>query len=473
MRAVIVVLALSAIASACGSDKHSGPPSDVPTINFGSSVDQTGSLGSPTWTQTIQFAVDEANQGLKQAGVSAFAFKVSTNDSTNTPSVALQQAQTEVFQNRAVAVIADASQDDIVTNELNYDSDPTKRLNVPIVCTACTSPSINSATYVNASDALDQTTRRDPNHWNYRTTMSSTLEAKVLVGLLLAQGSNGDVNGDGTFKISTYASDEPFGQGFEAAIKAALAVQAPTAIMEALRHPGNADPNTYDWTGGLTRLTDNQTESAAGTVTDVVPDAIVEMSFAQLSAAMVKAYVAGGFTTPFFHTHNIRTQVGVQELGTVFVGNRGTSHVLTDGDSGAGFALRWRASSGLVASFWDSNAYDSAMVIMLAALVALHDNNLTDPLALTGPQVRDGFAKINDKSDAAMPVVSGADGFESAVNAIANGTPIDYQGASGPMDFDNGNVIDNVAAWDVEHEAFVDKVVYDCVTSDACAAITN
>jgi hypothetical protein len=47
--------------------------------------------------------------------------------------------------------------------------------------------------------------------------------------------------------------------------------------------------------------------------------------------------------------------------------------------------------------------------------------------------------------------------------------PINYQGISGPLDFDaNAFVLGAMAHWVIANDHFVDQQVYDCTKSSTC-----
>jgi branched-chain amino acid transport system substrate-binding protein len=105
------------------------------------------------------------------------------------------------------------------------------------------------------------------------------------------------------------------------------------------------------------------------------------------------------------------------------------------------------------------------MLIMLAAVAA--SRGMPDPTQVTGAQIRDSLRKINTRG--ATVVRTGPDEFAKAVSLLQAGTPINYEGASGPVDFDdNNNIIDRVAHWKVVGGQFVEVEKYDCVGSQSC-----
>ena len=122
--------------------------------------------------------------------------------------------------------------------------------------------------------------------------------------------------------------------------------------------------------------------------------------------------------------------------------------------------------------FWSSNSYDAAMTLMLASVHALQANNVAKVADLTGAQIRDSMFKINDP--AGEIILTGADEFAKAVNFIKAGTAINYQGPSGPMNFDaNGNVNGRVARFKFQNGSFEDVETYDCVANRATCPLVR
>lgn len=465
----VMLAVLSVWAIACGkavtvTDK---------VITMGAVVDRTGSQAWQGWSDSIALAETDMNAALRDAGYKSLQFKIVISDSANDPVQAVPRAVDLVKTQGARAIITDSSQDDVAINKLNYDADATKHLDVPIQCSACTSGSINNATAVGA-DQAETDALHNGNLWNFRGTMPTKLIAAVLVNQILrARGTNGDVNGDGLFKVAMYASNDTSGKSGAADIKSAVTKAADGGVIaaskiEIIYHPADADPNTYNWTADLTRLVDNITEAAdGGMTTDGIPDAIVETTFPQLHAATVAAYEAGGFTVPMIHTHNMRNQSAIRSLGTKADGQEGVSHVVLDnGPSGEVFAKELLAKTGTAAAYRDSTFYDNAITLMLATVIAT--KSLEDPLTVTPAQIRDALTSTSVAGFSTV-VRTGPDELQKAIGLIKAGTPINYEGAAGPMDYDaNQGVKTRLGHYKITATQAADIEVYDCVAGDAC-----
>jgi branched-chain amino acid transport system substrate-binding protein len=466
------------LAFGVGACTPESPDATLPKFVFGAVTDRTGSLATPSWQDAFELAVSDVNSALRADGA-PFRVQVDLADSENVPRVAVQRAQEMVNgrpqSERIKALITDSSANSIAVHNLQYGVAPAGQalsgppLNVPIVCIACTSPAINNPNASGATPAADALRNKDK--WLYRTVMSATLQAQVLVSAALANARPGRV------KVGVYASDDAFGQGFSNAIKAAVLQQRaadgqPAPIVEQLFHPPTADANTYGWAADMALLLDDQT-SVMGTATkDQVPDVIMEVTFPQYTAALMNAYRDIGSSVRFLHTHTFRFVSVLQTLANLVEGQEGTSHVVLDtgkgGETAAAreFAERFRQATRVSPSFWDSNSYDAAMSILLAALAA----GRGDAQSVSPAQVRDALGKINDRNG--VSVTGKPEDVRLAIQNLKDGKTINYQGASGSVDFDaDGNVRNKVAYWGVTGNRFQDRRVYDCESDVQCPLV--
>jgi ABC-type branched-subunit amino acid transport system substrate-binding protein len=350
-------------------------------------------------------------------------------------------------------------------NMLNYDGDVQHQLDVPIVCMACTSPAIDNPE-ANDADPVKQAALRNGKGWNFRTTLSDTYQARMVVRMLVS-ANKGDANADGKFKLSIYASDDPYGHGFSDAIKADALKTHPGAIIEQVYHDVKANPADYDWAADVAKVTDKKSHGKP----DALPDAVVEITFPKFSAGFTKAYLASGTKVRLVHTHNFRAARIIETLKASVEGQEGTSQaVLGEGVSGQAFADDLKSSTGQPPAFRDAAAYDAAMTVMLAALQAAERRHLSDPALVSGSEIRDAMRAINNPKG--ERVNAGAAGLARALELLASGKPMDYQGASGPCDFDeHGDVVTQLARFTVQGGKFVDVDRFDCLKDASCPQI--
>jgi len=180
----------------------------------------------------------------------------------------------------------------------------------------------------------------------------------------------------------------------------------------------------------------------------------------------VKAYRQGGYSVRMLHYHTFRISSALQSLGSMGDGAEGVSHVLLEaGPSGDNFSYEYENRYGVPIVYRDAIYYDNAMTLLLAALIAAKD--LPDPTQVTGEQIRDALAKTS--TPGGEIVRPGPDEFSRAAGLILEGKPINYEGASGPMDFDaNGNILDRLAQYRADSGKFVDVARFDCVKDPSC-----
>jgi ABC-type branched-subunit amino acid transport system substrate-binding protein len=439
-------------AAACKSEPNST------VVRIGQDLDRTGSIATPSWSDSIRVAANTMNQALKQAGHGNVRFEIVEGNSGNAPDQARAAALDLVKKKGAKAVITDSSQDDIAVNMLGYESDPSHDLGVPVVCMACTSAQIDDPGAIDANP-VKQAALRNEKGWNFRTTMSDAYQTRVVARILLGRGKHGDVNGDGKFKLGIYASDDSYGHGFSNSLKALLEADRPGAIVEQVFHDVKAQPSEYDFSGDVKKLV----ESRNG-----LPDAVVEISFPKYLVGFMKVWQGGGSKIPLLHTHNFRAARLIEQLGVTLEGEQGTSQaVLGDGPSAAAFTEDLVSATAREPAFRDAAAYDAAMSLMLATLQAARSAKLDDPNAVTGAQVRDAMRKINDANGVA--VTAGVTGITAAVKLLYADKAIDYRGASGPCDFDaHGDVVTRLARFHVQGGKFVDQEKYDCSAGMDC-----
>jgi ABC-type branched-subunit amino acid transport system substrate-binding protein len=463
MKRVLAVAALALVCvSACKQES-----AKTATVTIGQVIDRTGSIATPSWADSIRLAVGTANQALKQAGRNEIRFALVDANSGNAPEMARAGALQVVKKQGAKAVITDSSQDDIGIHTLAYDGDPEHALDVPVVCMACTSPNINNAAATDP-DKVKEAALRNGKGWNFRTTMSDAYQARVLAHMLTSAGTKGDVNGDGHFKLVIYASDDPYGHGFSDTLKKDVLRLASEATVEQLFHDVKAVPNEYNWAADVARLTDKRNEGSGKS--DGIPDAVVAISFPKFEINFTKAYLDSKTRVRLVHTHNFRATRVLEALSTAVEGQEGTSQaVLADGNSARVFSEDLKSLTGQSPAFRDAAAYDAAMTLMLATLHAIKHNKLTDAEQVTGAMIRDSMRAINDR--AGEPVDAGIPGFTRAAQLIHDGKAVDYQGASGPCDFDaRGDIVAQLARFRVQGQ-FVDVEKFDCVADKECPPV--
>jgi branched-chain amino acid transport system substrate-binding protein len=144
--------------------------------------------------------------------------------------------------------------------------------------------------------------------------------------------------------------------------------------------------------------------------------------------------------------------------------------VLGEGASAQQFSEELKAVTSQAPAFRDAAAYDAAITLMLASLQAAEQRHFKDPALVSGAEIRDAMRAINDPRG--EPVNAGPAGLLRALQLMAAGKPIDYQGASGPCDFDeHGDIVAQLARFQVQGGKFLDVDKFDCVKDPACPQV--
>jgi hypothetical protein len=463
------VLLLLLSLGGCGSG-------DAPTaepVRLGVVVDQTGSVARPQWTTAARLAVENANAGLRQAGRSELQFELLFSDSNNSSSVALERAQ-KLRDQGVKGLVTDTTEDAVAMLETPFDSNGENDIAMPIVCMACTAPTLFDPNAVSPAPKT-RMALRNAEGWGFRTVMDLEPETRRLIQYFLDDLPNGgDTNGDGQQKIAVEIINDLEGTDFLQGLKDARDELFPGIIIEEVRHQPNIGVDGHDWNGDLIQLTNDRNEARLGQL-DGQPDAIFEATFPLFAAALSRSYQEAGQDVgriPFVHHHHWRNDQILQKLGAFDLENKGgptrgtpqqgISHIIVDNCDSAGriFTQEMRARTGRDPGYLDSNTYDAVMTLLLGALVAVETNDLAEPAALTPAQLREGMGRLSGGDREILP---GPDGFAEAVEAVRAGESLDYVGASGPVDFDeNGNVVGNFVKYEVRDGRFVDLATYDC-----------
>ncbi|HWA75283.1 MAG TPA: hypothetical protein VG937_23260 [Polyangiaceae bacterium] len=441
-------------------------PNDTQVIHMAATFSKTGVSAVTTWNDAFDLAAADVSDGLRRAGFPTgqrLSFDTMVADTKNDQSITVARALEMVQGDGAKLVINGTSSDTVALGKLAYDDDPSNDLNVPIVCVACSSPALHNPMAMNNDPAI-QGADRNGEKWIFGLAMSSVPQSRVLWNILGDSTPSGnipgDLNGDGVVKISTIALNDAFGTGFQDAMEQVVSSADPKAIFERTTHPKDADVNQYDWSTALELLLDDKT----GDKQDFFPDVLIEFTFPQFSLALVKAYTGN---VPFMHTHSMRERTVVLSAVSKLEGQEGTSYLPSDGESGAMFDERFLNVRQIARqSQWDSDVYDGAFLFALGTVKATQ--GMMDPTEVTGAQIRDAMLELNDPDGEVIRV--GPDEFAKAAQFIADGVAINYEGASGPCDFDAyGRARNRISHWRVVDGEVTEVATYDCVADEnAC-----
>jgi hypothetical protein len=265
--------------------------------------------------------------------------------------------------------------------------------------------------------------------------------------------TGGDRNGDGLVRAALYGSNEPQGLSSINGFAGALMALKPAASIEKIFHDPAADPNGTLWATDAGRLTDRHNETT--NTDDGLPDFIYESSLPLTAVAFTKAYVQGNYGVPLLHGAPFGNETATLGLGDLANGQEGVGFATYyPGTSADFFIQRFKQHFGKAPESHErdgATTYDAIMLGALATMMALW--LLNDP---TGTEI-----------------TAGPDGIAKAAMLISAGMPINYQGVSGPLDFDsNAFVLGAMAHWVITNNHFVDQQIYDCTKGPTCPEMT-
>ncbi len=178
--------------------------------------------------------------------------------------------------------------------------------------------------------------------------------------------------------------------------------------------------------------------------TEGSPDVLITISYPGQAEVYLRESIEGGYTDSFLFVDAVKAPELMEALGASVVdGTLGTAPGSPDSPALMAFKQGYADAYGGVEPPhpFMSEAYDAAVLIALAAAKA---NSTTDSTA-----IRDA---LRDVSNAPGEVVGpGVEGIQRALALIADGKDVNYEGAAGPVDFDErGDVVGPIEIWKVE-----------------------
>jgi hypothetical protein len=490
---LLPAVSLAALINGCGPAQDEPPGS----VLLGVLIDHSAASGRAAWGEAAQLAREAANLGLKGLdGWQGVSFGLVFADTANAPHLAVERARELVQRDNIKGLLVDASDVALAIIATHYDQDPANDVDAPVICLACTSSQLNNATATHSSPVLQQ----DGEHWLYRTAAHTGAQAVALLRTALALAPGGDANGDGLWKVGVYLADGDAGNAIIRSLQEARdrhfpatgEAQTPGLQLEVVRHPAGATATGHDWASDLQQLVDPDNQSPGVNpgpgggpspplvVRDGIPDAIIDATSPVFAAAFARAHAEHGQAVPVIHHDSWRRERTLIELAPRDIeGQQGVSPVMIDNcsTSGGTFAGAMVARTGHTPGLWDAQAHDGATMLMLAALEALRFSGSAvsvDPAMLTGKQVRAALETVHLDLGRGQKVYAGAHGLRQAALAIADGRSINYEGASGPVDFDEGgNVRNNFVQFRVKQQRFVDETTFTCVSDPLSCPATR
>lgn len=261
-----------------------------------------------------------------------------------------------------------------------------------------------------------------------RTAPPDSYQAPALAVLAKEQGFD---------RVSTVVINNDYGVGFEKEFVAAFEKLGGTIVNK--DNPVRHDPKaaTLD------------SEAAAAFAGE--PDAVLGVLYGETGSILLKSAYEQGLSddvtvllTDGVYSPEFTQSVGTTEDGkSIIAGALGTVPG-ADGDALADFKVLWEKETGGEVTAFVPHSWDAAVAMMLAAEKA--DVN-------TGEGIRDNLRAVTNEPGEAV-----SDPCE-AIAMVREGKEINYQGASGSVEFDdNGDLAGSYDVWQVNEDASLEVI---------------
>ena len=178
--------------------------------------------------------------------------------------------------------------------------------------------------------------------------------------------------------------------------------------------------------------------------TDGDPDALAVLSYTGQASVYVREALEGGYVDEFLFADGTKGAEWIEGIDAwdALDGSMGTVQGSAGSDAKDIFETAYEETFGFPTSHpFMGEHYDATVLIALAAAEA---GNTTDSAA-----IRDALRSVaNAPGEIVGP---GRDGIAKALALIAEGKDINYNGASGDLEFDeNGDVFGTIEIWTIK-----------------------
>jgi ABC-type branched-subunit amino acid transport system substrate-binding protein len=398
---LLVLAATTALAGgvvACGDDESEsggggGGAQATPEASFelaiGDLVPLTGDLSvfGPAGRKAADLAVEQIDSAVQEAGAD---IQVSVEHAdTETASQAAVQAGRRLISNGASCLTGAWAS----SNTIPVGTSVAARQRVPQISPASTSAEISTL---------------DDNGFVFRTAPSDNLQAVALADTIEQELGGTD------FKVSLAARNDAYGEGFITRFKEAWEQRGGTTTGPVLYDPQQPSYN-----------------SEAGEIVSGNPDAYVIIDFpdtyARMGAALVRTnrFDAG---TLFTADGLAADEVPEGVPDDAIVGAKGTRPgTPEEGEVVEQFDRLFEQAGGPARGTFDAQNFDAAMLCFLAATAAGSSD---------GRDIQGALQDVSGPPGDKFTYLQLAD----AIRALQQGQDIDFEGVTGPIDFDeNGD----------------------------------
>lgn len=371
-------------------------------INIGSVLPKTGALAAygPAMENGVKLAVKEINDA---GGVLGKKINLICRDSATTPDTAKTEA-VDLISNYNVCAIMGAGGSGV-------------SMKMAEACIA------NKVVQVSGSSTSPALTTLADNGYFWRSVPSDALQGKVMAQVAWDKGYR---------TIGILYINNAYGSAFKDVL-----VTNFTALGGTVAHTVGYPETTKE--SYAEEIAEVFTGSKTGTAAQVDVDVICEIGYVGETITVLKEWKAGGFGKTFILADGHKSTelvTGVNDA-TVTNGLIGTAPYVAESDlNHINFTSAYYNYFGKSPGIYSDTFYDAMILVGLAIQKAG---------SATGETIKDA---LTDVSKTGTKI--GAGKFADAAAKIKAGEDIDYEGASGPVDFDsNGDVNGIYEVWGI------------------------
>lgn len=364
-------------------------PALAQQVTFGALLPLTGDLQS--YGEANLNAVRLAERQINEAGgVNGEPIAIAVADTQTSPVAGVDAAQKLVNVDNVVGIVGAMGSGVTIPVATSVSA----RVGVPTISPSATSPTI---------------TTLDDNGYLFRTAPSDAYQGAALANL---------VNSKGTQNVSIVYVNNDYGEGLANAFEENFVELGGTVSAKVAFEQGQPS-----YRGEVSRADEGNAE------------ALIVIAYPESGQVIIRQALEGGHFEDFIFTDGMKDPSIVQNLGAQFLeGSYGTMAAAADSPQLAAFTEAYSAEYGDPLAYADG-AYDAVMLLALATAKAGSSDR---------EAVRDALTEVANPPGE----VVGPGEFAKALELIAAGTDINYEGAAGSVDFDeDGDVPGRIGEW--------------------------
>jgi branched-chain amino acid transport system substrate-binding protein len=375
---------------------------DAEPLRIGALFAFTGDLSDfgPGFLNAAELAVNEINEG---GGVNGQPVELVQGDTATSPQQAVEEARRLIELEGVSAIIGPLGSGEALP-VVESVAGPAGEL---VISPSATSPAL---TVANDDDFF------------FRMPISDAAQGVVMADVATEQGYQ---------SACVMYVNNAYGQGLSDAFAENFPAQGGTVTAQV---PHEQEQASY--------------ASELATCTEGDLDVLVGAAYPESGRVFLRELVESGAAPSLIFSDGLKSPDLFAELGwEPFAGNFGTAAGAPETDAGAAFEAAWEEAYGELPPLpYLKEVYDAVYVISLAAEQAD---------SVESAAIRDALREV--ANGPGTVITPGTEGWQAAVAAIDAGEDIDYQGASGAVEFDeNGDIAKGVIeVWQVEGEEIV------------------